>query len=58
MSINFRYSIHPKEYGQFVSFEDGILRTGDWTHERNMDMSVEDTRALYEVMKEYFNSEK
>jgi hypothetical protein len=49
---NFRYSVYPNNYGEFVAFEDGIIRYGDW--DRGYKMPADEVRKLYEAMKDFF----
>lgn len=49
---DFRYSVYPNNYGESVSFDNGIIRFGDW--DRLYKMPADEVRKLYEAMKVFY----
>lgn len=49
---DFRYSVYPNNYGEGVSFVDGVLRYGDW--ERIYKMPDDVVRKLYGALKDHY----
>lgn len=49
---DFRYTVHPNNYGEGITFKDGALRYGDW--ERTYSMPADEIRKLYEALKDHF----
>ena len=52
---DFRYTVHPNNYGEGITFKDGALRYGDW--ERTYSMPADEIRKLYEALKNHFEPE-
>ena len=50
---DFRYSVYPNNYGESVSFDNGIIRFGDW--DRLYKMPADEVRKLYEAMKVFYD---
>jgi hypothetical protein len=49
---DFRYSVYPENYGEGVTFKDGVLRFGDW--DRTYNMPADEIRKLYKALKDHY----
>lgn len=49
---DFRYSVYPNNYGEGVTFRDGVLHYGDWEHVYKM--PTDELRKLYEALKDHY----
>jgi len=53
----FEYSMYPKEYGQYIRLDNGVLKIGDWEGNRDFTVPADATRDLYEALKQQYGDQ-